>query len=288
MKKLCCFSILVLAFTLSAFSQNGPLTESGKKVQKSFELLNFNKVELLDLDGKLSINVGDSFAVTATIDDNLEPLLAVAVVDGTLSVKLKGNYNNKMYVENSNINIQISLPKLTSVYHRSNATLTINNLKNESFYLKNLGNGSTFLTGQVDELTILCRDNGSVYAENVTVKNIQAKRSGNGNIYINNKQAIQAESIGNGDIVVENKIDTLTQSTEKKANAIFTIQNLTQKTVYLKVQFPIKGSYGIDIKPNEMVQEHFPLRTKIYNRHGWGLCKKPICVVTEKNTFIIQ
>jgi hypothetical protein len=288
MKKISCFSMLVLAFTLSAFSQNGPLTGSGKKVQKRFELLNFNKVELLDLDGKLSINISDSFAITATIDDNLEPLLDVAVEDGTLCVKLKGNYNNRLYIENSNINIQISLPNITSVYHRSNATLNINGLSNATFYLKNLGNGSTFLNGKVDELTILCRDNGSVHAENVIAKNIQAKRSGNGNIYIINNQTIQSESTGNGDIVVVNKTQILPPPTQKSSKGLYTIQNLTQKTVYLKVQFPVKGSYGIDIKPNELVQEHFPLGTKIYKPHGLGLFKKPIYIIAEKSTFIIQ
>lgn len=200
--------LLIIVLTVSGFiasAQRGPLRGSGKLVERKLQLDDFNRIELLDLDGTLEITVGNPFDVAVSIDDNLADLLDATVNGGTLAVKLKGNLNNRLYIEETNIHLKISLPQLQSVFHRSNGKLTINGLAGKFFSIKNTGNGSAFLNGAIDELHVVCRDNGSVYADKLSVKTITARRSGNGNIYVNRSTAIEAQSSGNGKVIVVGK-----------------------------------------------------------------------------------
>jgi Putative auto-transporter adhesin, head GIN domain len=202
MKKI---TLLLAALTIictAIFSQNGPLKGSGKLVSKNFAFSDFDKIELLDLDGKMEVEAGKAFSVAADIDNNLEELLDITVDDGTLTVRLKGNLNNRMYIEETNIHIKISLPQLAAVFHRSNGILTVNGVSGKKLRIKNTGNGSAFINGSIDELEVICRDNGSVHAEKLLAKKIEARRSGNGNIYINKAATVDAQSSGNGDIII--------------------------------------------------------------------------------------
>jgi Putative auto-transporter adhesin, head GIN domain len=273
-------------------AQRNPLKGSGKKVNKIFAFTNFDKVELLDLDGKIDIAAGKPFAVAVTIDDNLESLLDVTVSDGTLHIKLKGNYSNRLYIEETNIHIKISLPQILSVFHRSNGILTVNGIDGKYFKIKNTGNGSTFLNGSIDELELVCRDNGSVHADKLLAKIIHASRSGNGNIYINDLSKVTQQSSGNGEVIVVNKKDNPANKTPSNTPRLLSsIQNLSSGTVYLSVKYPVKGAYGIDIKPQETIQEYFPIGTKIYKGNQFTIFKTPMIVITEKNkqdTFIVR
>lgn len=179
---------VLITICTACFAQKGPLKGSGKTITQTFELKDFDKIKLLDLDGKMEVEVGKPFAISAIIDDNLAQLLEATVENGTLTVRLKGNLYNKMYIEETNIKIKISLPKVSEIEHRSNGTLTVNEIAGSYFRIKNTGNGSAYIYGAVDELDIECIDNGSVHAEKITAKKVDVKRSGNGNVYTNQKQ----------------------------------------------------------------------------------------------------
>ena len=109
MKKIIIISTVFLASLQTAFCQMGALKGSGKVVTKSFSFNKFSTINLLDLDGKVKITVGKAFKITADIDDNLADLLAVSELNNNLTIALKGNLNNRLYVENSKINININL-----------------------------------------------------------------------------------------------------------------------------------------------------------------------------------
>lgn len=184
--------ILLLAFvatTVAAFAQKGPLKGSGKTVEKNFNLSGFDKINLLDLDGLMEVGAGKGFSVNAVIDDNLAPLLEASVEGRTLTIKLKGNLYNKLYIEETNIKIKITLPELLFIKHRSNGKLTVDGISGRYFHIKNTGNGSAYINGSVDELDIVCTDNGSVFAQGCKAKKINSRRSGNGNIFTGEKQA---------------------------------------------------------------------------------------------------
>jgi hypothetical protein len=285
-------SASLVFFSIKVFGQNGPLKGSGNIVNKGFAFTNFDKIELLDLDGAMEVEAGKSFAVSVDIDDNLESLLDASVSDGTLSIKLKSNLNNRMYIEETNIRIKISLPQIVSVFHRSNGKLTVTGISGKSFKIKNTGNGNAYLNGNIDELEIVCRDNGSVYADKLHATTINARRSGNGNIYTNEKAKISSQSSGNGDVIIINSKGNPENTTPSKIERpLSSIQNLSEHAVNLSVKYPVKGSYGIDIKPQEIKQEYFPIGTKIYKGNQFTFFKKPVIIITEanrKDTFIIK
>ncbi len=202
MKKLT-FSLLafLLLAQVSCYSQNPPLRGSGKIVQKIFSLTGFDAIEFLDMDGVMEVEAGKPFSIIASIDDNLLPLLEVRVAGKRLLVKLKGNFSNRLYVEETNIHIKISLPQVLSVFHRSNGNLAVSGIQGNTFKIKNTGNGNTNLKGSIDELEIICRGNGTVNARDMKVKTLQVRRSGNGNVYAKADKIIQSESNGNGEFI---------------------------------------------------------------------------------------
>jgi hypothetical protein len=182
MKKIIIFLVATVAM-FQVFSQSRPLRGSGKTVDKTFQLTNFDKIDLLDLDGVVEVVVGKEFSVNVIIDDNLASLLDAAVDNGTLTVQLKGNLYNRLYIEETNIKIRITLPEVTVIKHRSNGKLIVDGIIGRYFRIKNTGNGNAYLNGSVDELDIVCTDNGSVFAQKVKAKTVNVKRRGNGNVY---------------------------------------------------------------------------------------------------------
>jgi hypothetical protein len=286
------FSLLLFTH-INCYSQNRPLKGSGKIVNKSFEQNNFDKIDLLDLDGKIEVEVGKPFAISVAIDDNLEPLLEAAVFNTTLTIKLRGNLSNRLYIEETNINIKISLPEVSFIKHRSNGTLTVNRITGQYFGIKNTGNGSAYLNGSIDELEIVCRDNGSVNAKNLKIKKLDVKRSGNGNVYANAEEITHKQSSGNGSVITDKKDEDKDDkiAAEKTDRPVTSIKNSTAVTVKLSVIYPVKGAYGIAIKPDETKQEYFPMGTKIYKGNQFTLFKKALFEVTAQNqrdTFAIN
>lgn len=81
------------------------LKGSGKTITKSYDYQNFDKVFFNDLDGKIEVEVGKPYSISITIDDNLLNLLTVSEnsKNKTLAVSLKGNNNNKLYIEDTKI-----------------------------------------------------------------------------------------------------------------------------------------------------------------------------------------
>jgi hypothetical protein len=298
---------LILFFSCCAFAQSGPLNGSGKIVTKVFDYKNFDKLQLNDLDGNINIEIGKPFAIKLDIDDNLEPLLKVAEYDGELKIKLDGNLNNNLYVENTNIKITIAMPEASVIEHRGNSKLTISGIVGRYLRIKNSGNGNAVLSGSVDELDIICRSNGAVNAEAVAAKKVNIKKSGNGNVYIKTNNSFNATGSGNGDVVNKGNgeptsTSVVTGNGEIKINnskrvnpesaprVAVTITNKTTLVKVLTVKYPGKGSYGIDVKPSETVNETFPVGTKLFKGKQITTFKKPLYVVTDvlEQNFVIE
>lgn len=301
---------LLLLIGTAACAQKGPLKGSGKVLTETYSFSNFDKLDLVDLDGILEVEVGKPFSVTVSIDDNLKPLLGVSANDGVLTIELKGNRENRLYIEETNIRIKISMPEISVLQHRGNSQLTVNGIAGRYFRIKNTGNGNAILNGTIDELDIICRSNGTVRAEQLIAKTVKVEKSGNSNVYINTNYSFSANGDGNGNvtnkgtgkadagsgIIGNGEVKTHQQSTgniapELKKENYTTIKNLSHTTVELSVKYPVKGSYGIAVQSQQEVKEQFPIGTKIYKGNQFTLFKKPLFTVTEKNqngTFVIK
>lgn len=195
-------SILLLAILFTSFTTFSQLRGSGKTITKTYDYNNFNKVNFDDLDGKLEIEVGKPFSISITIDDNLVTLLTVVENsdDKLLTIALKGNQNNKKYIEDTKIKVKIAMPFLTEVSNNGNSGLTVTNINSKNFKTENPVNGSTTLSGIVDNLEVICRGNGNLNATKLIAKNASITCRGNGNAKINAEKIIESNRSGNGNI----------------------------------------------------------------------------------------
>jgi hypothetical protein len=200
-------SILLLVVLFISFATFSQLRGSGKTVTKTYDYQNFNKVTFDDLDGKLEIEVGKPFSIKITIDDNLLNLLSLVehAGDKQLTVSLKGNRNNKMYIEDTKISVKITIPYIEEVANNGNSDLKITNINSKNFKSENPDNGSTTLTGMVDNLEVICRGNGNLNAEKLTAKNAKITCRGNGNAKVNAQNITESNRSGNGNIVNTNQ-----------------------------------------------------------------------------------
>jgi hypothetical protein len=195
-------SIVLLAILCISFTTFAQLRGSGKTVTKTYDYQNFNKVNFDDLDGKLEIEVGKPFNISITIDDNLVNLLTLVenADEKQLTIALKGNRNNKMYIEDTKIRVKITLPFLEEVKNNGNSDLTVSNINSKNFKTENPVNGSTTLSGIVDNLEVVCKGNGNLYATKLHAKKAKVICRGNGNAKVNVTGELEQIRSGNGNI----------------------------------------------------------------------------------------
>ena len=202
--------IIAIVLTLTSAFANAQLAQlkgSGKTITKTYNCQNFNKINFDDLDGKLEVEVGKPFNIAITIDDNLEKFLSVIEnsEEKQLTIALKGNRNNKMYIEDTKIKIKITLPFLMEVTNNGNSGLTVNNINAKNFKSVNPVNGSTTLSGVVDNLEISCNGNGNLLSEKLIAKNAKVICRGNGLATVNVSTVLTGTVSGNGNIINKGK-----------------------------------------------------------------------------------
>lgn len=203
MKKLALIILSIIVSVIVAEAQKGPLRGSGRLVSKSFDFKDFDKVSFEDFDGKIEVEIGKPFSIHVTIDDNLEPLLRVEKdgAENHLKLWLENNKNGRLYLEDTNIKIKVSLPESSVISHRGNSDMKIWGIVGRYFRLEHTGNGNIVLEGQIDELDIKKSGNGDVNAKKLMTKVAKVKSYGNGDVAINSMISLHASGAGNGNIL---------------------------------------------------------------------------------------
>ena len=195
--------IVTFALVLLSNSLFSQLKGSRKTVTKTYNYQNFNALSFEDLDGTIEVEVGKPFQISVTIDDNLFPLLEVLndASDKSVTIKLKGNRNNKLYIEDTKIKIKVCLPNLIYLKNDSNSYVKANGISGNYLKVETIDNGSTLLTGEIDNLETKNSGNGVLDAAKLVSKNAKIKATGNGNVTVNTSKLITAITSGNCTVI---------------------------------------------------------------------------------------
>ncbi|CAM3466356.1 Putative auto-transporter adhesin head GIN domain-containing protein [Flavobacterium longum] len=193
------FTLLLLLISATIYSQT---RGSGQLIERSYPYAGFDKIAIEDLAGQVDIEIGNTWSISVTIDNNLLPLLAFKENPGEyqLTVFFKGNRNNNMYLENTNVRIKITMPEASVIKNDSNAQVSVKNVKGRYLKLVNAENGDIQASGTVDVLDVISEGNGNVKAASLTAKTIEVSATGNGDITVRSTEKITAKTSGNGDV----------------------------------------------------------------------------------------
>ena len=198
------FLFIILINTIG-LSQADPFTGSDRIIKKYYDYKNFSKVSLIDIDGKIEIEVGDSFKVELNIREKYLPILLVNENNNQLELKFNYTKDNNKYISDPQITIKISCPNLEDLYKIGNGSVSVNLENQGSFSLKNEGNGNASLKGKVNELSIANTGNGETDAIRLEADNVKVSSSGNGNVIINANKSADGKRNGNGQIIQKGK-----------------------------------------------------------------------------------
>ena len=218
--------ILIITFLLAATLANAQLRGSGKTITKTFDYPNFDKVYFEDIDGKIEVEIGKKWSISVTIDDNLQELLKVSENKSEYAVTIAfiGNKNNKMYIEDTNVKIKITMPEASVIKHEGNSILIVKNIVGRYFRLENSGNGIATISGTIDNLDIINNGNGVANAKQLNALRAKIKCTGNGDAEVNASETITAKTFGNSTVINYGKAKFDTESSSS-GNSSFKNKN---------------------------------------------------------------
>jgi hypothetical protein len=193
--KLGILTLIFLGHCLTSLAQN-------KSVTQTFDIKDFDKVELNDLNGEVSIELGKPFGVAITIDSQaLESIQLAKNAENKLTISFLKVKKENWYTKNT-AKVAITMPEISKIYNNGNANIRIQSFIGRYLGIENGGNGDILLSGQVvDLLDIENAGNGNVKANNIEAKAVKVSKYGNGNVEIKTNQTFKAILAGNGDII---------------------------------------------------------------------------------------
>lgn len=194
--------LITIALALTSILASAQLRGSGKISTKNYDFKNFDKVYFENLDGKLEVEIGKPFSINVTIDDNLENIFTISenTTEHELTISFKDNWNNKKYIEDTNLKIKITMPEASVIKNIGNSDLIVKNVIGSYFRIENTGNGDAKISGTTDSLDIAKSGNGNIDADQLVAQKSKIKNTGNGDVTVNVSQELNATLNGNGDI----------------------------------------------------------------------------------------
>jgi hypothetical protein len=283
----------LLLTNITTFAQNRrALLGNGQLVTVEIPSLEpFTAIEIEGIpggNGGIQIISGETAAVTILADENLASLFEIKQKNGQITVSMPKNKNNRMWIEDTHIQITIKAPVIQKINIDGNMNAVATNLDIDDLTIEKAGNGNLTLSGKADNLDLRKTGNGNVDAKNLLVKNAKVQSMGNGSVAVNTRETLQTERSGNGDIlqIGEGKVskglnmgngEVITREEAKKqaeapasdyVSVTLVNDNLRSRNFTVRGRANNKFSYGIEISPKGSRKERFPVGTVIETKLG--------------------
>lgn len=205
-------TLALLAAPAEASAWGGSTRGNGKKVTQARSLPEFSKVRL---EGSLEVKVkvGAASAVSVTIDENLQPLVATRVEGDTLVIECESmSYRDVGRVE-------VSTPTLFGFDIEGSGDVAIDGGAGDislsvagsgdlawrgaaaALAVAIAGSGDVKLSGTADSAKLEIDGSGDIHAAGLTAKSAKAEVSGSGDIEVTlGGGSLEAQVSGSGDI----------------------------------------------------------------------------------------
>jgi len=196
---------------------------------KRFNLTDFDKVEIENVNGQIEIELGKPFAISVSENEVAEEQLEISKVADRLIIQLKKQYSDD-WKKRKPVIIKIAMPEISKLLNNSNADISIKKFVGRYLGINNTGNGNIILVGSVvDFIEIENNGNGNIDTKNIIAKKVAIIKSGNGDVTVTTANSFSVKMAGNGDII--------TYGTGK---AVIEKQSGNGKVVYANAGFPVQ------------------------------------------------
>ena len=168
---------------------------SGNIINESRELADFYTVEIM---GSMDADIvsGESFSCNVKGDDNLVPLVKMAVANNTLEISTKGGYSTK-----NPLIVYLTMPVLDKAKIIGSGDMTISDVTKDKVILTITGSGDITAKGSVGILEAVVSGSGDLNLQHLQADHVNVTINGSGDADIWSNQSITAHVNGSGDIV---------------------------------------------------------------------------------------
>jgi hypothetical protein len=271
MKKVFVIAVCLISLfnALNAQRSMQPLTGNGASKSIQFDLKDFDLLEILWIDGRISVEFGAPKSdITINTDENIYNLLKVQNTEGVLKLEIEGNYKNRLWLEDDKTNITIRTTKQPrEIVYKANANANLRGINADNLTIEKDANGDVKLIGKVNQLFIEKSDNGSIDASNLIAQEASIKSAGNGNVDINALKVIKEHIKGNGGLRnVQYATNKMTNIPTKKVHITFFNPSNSKKEYYVMGtnEHGGKFSYGLGLSAMGKQEERLPVGTSIF------------------------
>lgn len=167
---------------------------SGKLSTETRSITGFERLSLTG-SPDVTVNVGKSFKVTVSTDDNLQKHLITKVSGDTLEVHFDGNANP------TSAKVVLEVPEFTEVNVTGSGEVVITGLNNSDFSAKVTGSGSVIAKeGTAERLDTSVTGSGELNLAGLESKTAKASVTGSGDIELNATSGLDAHITGSGSV----------------------------------------------------------------------------------------
>ncbi|MEZ5325363.1 MAG: head GIN domain-containing protein [Verrucomicrobiales bacterium] len=167
---------------------------SGTALTDEREIEHFQCIDL-HLPAEVNIRRGDRQAVRVTADENVLPLIATTVMNGTLRI-----VSNVQFKPVTAIGIEIEIPTLSGVNVHGSGNVRLDSVTDNELSLVINGSGNITGKGTVKTLHAISNGSGNLLLKHLTAQTGQVATNGSGNAEINVTSTLAASISSSGNI----------------------------------------------------------------------------------------